>query len=195
MNITNQNVLADRSSSDKFIAYLHVITKDARSFASCVRANHLAIERAIRDGATLEAIAHGLSQAYSVRGSLAALKSALNRIRRMQEAELDRLWYDQVDQEHYGVPVSQAGPRGKAYPMSGQMPPSGPQGGFSCGTPVPQYLPGTAMPAPAGGFQIPSGPFPHFPHQPMQPEPQQNTGSLPNWCPAPRNDSFDVDKF
>ncbi|WP_321882895.1 hypothetical protein [Burkholderia cepacia] len=185
MNTTDQNELADRSPSEKFIGYLSVITKDARSFASCVRANHIAIERAIRDGATLEAIAHGLSQAYNVRGSLAALKSALNRIRRMQEAELDRLWYDQVDLEHYGALASQAGPRGNVYPMGGQMALSGSQGGFLYGTPVPQYLPGTAMPAPVGGFQVPNGPFPN---QPMSP--QQNTGLPLNCYPTPRNDLY-----
>ncbi|CAI8920149.1 hypothetical protein EMIT0158MI4_20627 [Burkholderia ambifaria] len=153
MNTFDQNELADRSPADKFTAYLGAVTKDARSFASCVRAHHLAIERAIRDGATLEAIAHGLSQAYGVRGSLAALKSALNRIRRMREAEIDRQWYDQVDQEQYGASAFQMASRGNPHQVNGGMPQQGGPAARPYGIPTTQHLPGAPASMPDGGFR------------------------------------------
>lgn len=143
----------NRSPAEKFSGYLHAVSKDARSFASCVRVHHLAIEEAIRNGTPLEAIAHGLSQAYGVRGSLAALKSALNRIRRMREAEIDRQWYDQVDQEQYGASVFQMTPRGNPHPVSGGMPPQGGPAARPYAIPMTQHLPGAPTSMPGGGLR------------------------------------------
>ncbi|WP_155753858.1 hypothetical protein [Burkholderia anthina] len=192
MNPTDKTELADRSPSEKFVAYLRAVTKDARSFASCVRAHHAAIENAIRDGASLEAIAHGLSQTYGVRGSLAALKSALNRIRRMREAEIDRQWYDTVDQEQYGTLAFQTGQRGSAYPVNGKMSPPSRHGGSPYDPPAQQHLPGMTVPAPGGGYSIPHVPLPPFPRQWMQ---QQNAGSPLYWFPTSPNGPFDDSKF
>ncbi|MCA7991794.1 hypothetical protein LGM63_14205 [Burkholderia cepacia] len=180
----------ERSPSEKFAAHMHVLRKRCRSFAACVREEYPKIELSILDDVPLEEIAHSLSQNYGIPGSPAALKSALHRIRRMREGEFHRQWYDRVTQEQRGVSALRTGPHDNAYPANGQMLPQNPQGCFPYGTPVPQHLPGAAMPAAGGGFQVPIGSFPHYSHQPMPP--QQNTGSPPNWYPALRNDPFDI---
>ncbi|NHV25940.1 hypothetical protein [Burkholderia sp. D-99] len=145
-----------RSTADKFTGYLHAISKEMRSFAACVRAHHVVIEDAIRNGVPLEAIAHGLSQAYGVRGSLAALKSALNRIRRMREAELDRQWYDQVDREQYGASAFRVEPHGNAHPMNGRMPQQSAQAVRPYGIPtMAQHLPGASTSMPGSGYPYP----------------------------------------
>lgn len=141
------------SPADKFTGYLHVLNKEMRSFAACVRVHHHDIEEAIRNGTPLEAIAHGLSQAYGVRGSLAALKSALNRIRRMRAAEIDRQWYDQVDQEQYGASAFQMASRGNPHPAHGGMPQQGGPAARPYGIPMTQHLPGASTSMPDSGFR------------------------------------------
>lgn len=173
MNTPEQNECGARLPSEKFIAFLSAVTKDARSFASCVRAHHLVIEEAIRNGVPLEAIAHGLSQTYGVRGSLAALKSALNRIRRMRDADLDRQWYDQVDGEQYGARQVQIDSRGSAHPMNG-IPQQSAQGVRPYGIPLTQHLPGAPMPVPGSGH-----PYSQYVVQPHQKIHQYRPGDWP----------------
>ncbi|NUA25990.1 hypothetical protein [Cupriavidus basilensis] len=85
---------AARSASDKFAEHARALHSQCHSFAACVRREYPRIEQLISDGAALESIVHALSESYGVQGSLAALKSALSRIRRSRDGQACQQWLD-----------------------------------------------------------------------------------------------------
>ncbi len=168
-----RNFQGPRSADVEFSDYLNLINRDMRSFAACVRAHHPAIEEAIRNGIPLQAIVHGLSQIYKIRGSLAALKSALNRNRRMQEAEVDRQWYEQVIREQHNTQTVRAGGYSNAYPSSGKVPSPNSQGSFSQNPSV-AHVSERTMATQNHAYGVPRTPLPAYPSQWRQQQRQED---------------------
>lgn len=71
----------------------------------------------------------------------------------MREAEIDRQWYDQVDQEQYGASVIQMASRGNPHPVSGGMPQQSGPAARPYGIPMTQHFPGAPTPMPDGGLR------------------------------------------
>ncbi|WP_454732003.1 MULTISPECIES: hypothetical protein [Cupriavidus] len=84
-----------RQPSNLFAERANALFAQYRSFAGVVRREYLSIEELIRHGVSLDVIARELSECYGVQGSLSALKSALNRIRRAQEGKIHQDWLNQ----------------------------------------------------------------------------------------------------
>lgn len=94
MTNANHSQAAAQPVYIKFAERLNVLRSQCRSFAACVRREYADIEQAIEEGVPLELIVRELSEHYNVQGSLAALKSALSRIRKVREGEACQRWLD-----------------------------------------------------------------------------------------------------
>jgi len=71
----------------------------------------------------------------------------------MRAAEIDRQWYDQVDQEQYGASAFQMASRGNPHPAHGGMPQQGGPAARPYGIPMTQHLPGASTSMPDSGFR------------------------------------------
>lgn len=69
----------------------------AHSFAACVRVEFTLIERAIQAGVPLAVITRSICETHNVSGSVAALKSALARIRKAREGWKAHQYMEQND--------------------------------------------------------------------------------------------------
>lgn len=144
-----------QSASSKFAEYMDAQVSQCRSFAACVRREYARIEQAVSDGVALEAIVQGLSKSYGVQGSLAALKSALSRIRRANDGRECQQWLDNASASTGagGMPIASAA----AAPMvNSQMPPG-------LGSHLRNSFAGTAPLFHFPSSEQPSPPFGQFP--------------------------------
>ncbi|WP_155122849.1 Asp23/Gls24 family envelope stress response protein [Burkholderia ubonensis] len=178
-----------RLASEKFAEHMLALSRQSYSFAACVRQEYQRIERSISDGVSLEAIAAALSESYGVVGSLAALKSALSRIRRANEGRQCQQWLDT------NTPVSPelAVPR-SAAPMMPQhvVPGFGVQGGAPFHGVAGQHAPCVGGAAWSGNCPQPIAPHPgkrvpypqHVPGQPWQPNPYNDEYLFSGYSPS-----------
>jgi hypothetical protein len=108
----NQQSLPHSQASAKFRADLNELGANCRSFAACVRIEYPAIEQAISYGVPIESIARKLSENYGVEGSMSAFKSALSRIRRVNDGAVSQRLLD----ETAPLSVGQGGAFGNVVP-------------------------------------------------------------------------------
>lgn len=165
---------AARLASTKFAEHLHALRTQCRSFAACVRLEYPGIEQAISDGVPLEAIVQALSESYGVQGSLAALKSALSRIRRALDGQVCQQWLDNTTSMGLGGMPHES--NAKAPMMNPHMQPGfRPQPNVPFAEPVRQQFPG------AGPSMLERGSFQPPVQNPGWQAPFPRHGQGPQW--------------